>query len=312
MVARYGGVLKQKHCTFRIAAVKPLVKDRRYSFVKRRLMLDNRKSQLMYDTPLPMIDQERRHFCWQDRRPQKSLAKPLTRPECSGSEQHSAAALLGISLALLLLAGCKTAPPNSLAAHNSARWEKEIAAFEARDRTNRPPKGCIVFVGSSSIRLWTNLAADCPSVPVVNRGFGGSQLADSGNCAERIILPYEPRQVVIYAGGNDINAGKPPELVYGDFVALVTKVHSQLPHARIAYIASAPNPSRWSQVEKVRRLNALVEAHCHRHRIKFINVFPLMLGPDGQPKPDIFVADRLHMNAKGYGIWKEAVAPCLR
>jgi len=226
--------------------------------------------------------------------------------------QPASVALLGIGLVLLLLVGCRTAPPNSLATHDSARWEKDIAAFEARDRTNPPPKGCIVFVGSSSIRLWTTLAADFPGFPVVNRGFGGSQLADSVNLAERIIIPYEPRQVVIYAGGNDINAGKPPELVYGDFVALVTKIHSRLPHARIAFIASAPNPRRWSQVEKVQRLNALAEAYCQRHGLEFINVFPLMLGPDGQPKPDIFVADRLHMNAKGYAIWKEAVAPCLR
>ncbi len=226
--------------------------------------------------------------------------------------QPASAALLGIGLVLLLLAGCKTAPPNSLATHDSARWEKDIAAFEARDKTNPPPKGGIVFVGSSSIRLWTTLAADFPGFPVVNRGFGGSQLADSVDLAERIIIPYEPRQVVIYAGGNDINAGKPPELVYGDFVALVNKIHSRLPHARIAFIASAPNPRRWSQVEKVQRLNDLAEAYCRRHGLEFINVFPLMLGPDGQPKPDIFLADRLHMNAKGYAIWKEAVAPCLK
>jgi lysophospholipase L1-like esterase len=226
--------------------------------------------------------------------------------------RHSSAALLSIPLALFLLSGCKAAPPNSLATHDSLKWEKDIAAFEASDKTNPPPRGCIVFVGSSSIRRWTNLAADFPAFPVINRGFGGSQLADSVNFAERIIIPYAPRQVVIYAGGNDINAKKPPELVYGDFVALVTKIHARLPHTRIAYIASAPNPSRWSQVEKVRRLNALVEAYCQRHRMIFINVFPLMLGPDGQPKPDIFVADRLHMNAKGYAIWKEAVAPRLK
>lgn len=228
------------------------------------------------------------------------------------SSQSATAGLLSIGLLLLLLTGCKSTPPNSLATHSSARWEKDIAAFEASDLTNPPPKGCIVFVGSSSIRLWTTLAADFPGFPVVNRGFGGSQLADSVNLAERIIIPYEPRQVVIYAGGNDINAGKPPELVYGDFVALVKKIHSRLPHARIAFIASAPNPRRWSQVEKVQRLNALAEAYCQRHGLEFINVFPLMLGPDGQPKPDIFVADRLHMNVKGYAIWKEAVAPCLK
>ena len=220
-------------------------------------------------------------------------------------------------LTLLLLcffsAGCQTAPPpNSLATHKSAQWEREIGAFESKDRTNPPPKDCIVFVGSSSVRLWKSLAADFPGFPVVNRGFGGSQLADSVNMAERIIIPYHPCQVVIYAGGNDINAGKSPDIVYGDFVALARKLRAAMPHVDIAYIASAPNPARWAQVEKVKRLNTLVAAYCRHHDIEFINVFPLMLGPDGLPKPDIYVSDRLHMNAKGYEIWKEAVGPYLK
>ena len=116
---------------------------------------------------------------------------------------HAAAVLLSA-----LLAGCRTVPPNSLATHNSAKWGNAIASYQAGDLTNSPPRGCIVFVGSSSIRLWTNMAADFPGFPVVNRGFGGSQLADSVNFADRIITPCAPRQVVIYAGGNDINMVK--------------------------------------------------------------------------------------------------------
>ena len=223
-------------------------------------------------------------------------------------------AATGLSLLLLTLlgAGCGSVPPNSLATHNSAKYEKEIAGLEARDRAHPPQRDCIVFVGSSSIRLWTNLATAFPGLPVVNHGFGGSHLADSVNFADRIIIPLAPRQVVIYAGGNDINAGKSPEVVYGDFVALVTKLRIALPQTRIAYISSAPNPQRWAQVEKVKRLNSLVQAYCHFHGLTFINVFPLMLGPDGHPKPDIYVADGLHMNPKGYAIWREAVAPCLK
>jgi lysophospholipase L1-like esterase len=220
--------------------------------------------------------------------------------------------VLTLILLGLLCAGCQTAPPNSLATHRSAQWERDIAAFEASAQTNPPPKNCIVFVGSSSIKRWTNLVADFPGFPVVNRGFGGSQLADSVNFAERIIVPCQPRQVVIYAGGNDINAGKAPEVVYGDFVALVAKLRARLPHASIAFISSAPNPARWAQVEKVKRLNALAADYCRRHHVAFIDVFPLMLGPDGLPTPDIYIADRLHMNAKGYAIWKEAIGPYLR
>jgi len=216
------------------------------------------------------------------------------------------------ALLLAFVAGCQTTPPNSLATHDSAKWEQEIAALESRHRTNPPPAGCIVFVGSSSIRLWTSLAADFPGLPVVNCGFGGSQLADSVHFADRIVVPYAPREVVIYAGGNDLNAGKSPEPVYGDFVALVKQLRARLPGVRIAYIASAPNPARWKQVENVKRLNGLIAAYCRQHGLTFIDVFPLMLGPDGQPKPNIFVADRLHMNAQGYAIWREAVAPYLK
>jgi lysophospholipase L1-like esterase len=228
---------------------------------------------------------------------------------------QGAVACLALLLALgLASAGCHTAPPppNSLATHNSTKWESAIATFEASDRTNPPPKNAIVFIGSSSIVRWKSLAQDFPGLPVVNRGFGGSQLADSVNSAERIVIPYAPRQVVVYAGGNDLNAKKPAEIVYGDFVALMEKLRKHLPHARLAYIASAPNHARWAQVEEVKRLNSLAAAYCRRHGITFINVFPLMLGPDGHPKPDIFVEDGLHMNTKGYAIWREAVGKYLK
>ena len=214
--------------------------------------------------------------------------------------------------AILLTTGCQTVPPNSLATHRSAQWENEIAAFETKDKTNPPPANPIVFVGSSSIRKWTSLTADFPGLPVMNRGFGGSQLADSVNFADRIVIKYQPREVVVYAGGNDINAGKSPEIVYGDFVALMQKLHGGLPQAKLAFISVAPNPARWSQLEKVKRINSLAEKYCHHHGIAFINVFPLMLGADGQPLPDIYVADGLHMNAKGYAIWRQAVGPYLK
>ena len=203
-------------------------------------------------------------------------------------------------------------PPNTVAQQNSDKWEPEIAAFEASDRTNPPPKDCILFVGSSSIRMWTTLKQDFPALPVVNRGFGGSELADSVKLAERIILPYHPRQVIIYAGANDLAGGKQPQLVFGDFVALATKIRENLPNARISLIASAPNPKRWGIVEKVKRFNSLAQEYCQAHGLTFIDVFPLMLGPNGLPKPDIFREDGLHMNANGYAIWKETVGPYLK
>jgi lysophospholipase L1-like esterase len=212
-----------------------------------------------------------------------------------------------LSCSLIVLCGCETIPPNSLATHNSSRWEKDIAAFEAQDLTNRPPAGCIVFTGSSSVRLWKSLESDFPGMQTANRGFGGSQLADLVHYAPRIITAYEPRQVVIYSGGNDINAGKSPETVFADFVAVVGTIRKAVPSAKITFISSGPNPARWKQVASVRALNGLVSAYCERHGVDFINVAPLMLGADGLPDPNIYAADRLHMNANGYAIWRSAV-----
>jgi lysophospholipase L1-like esterase len=175
------------------------------------------------------------------------------------------------------------------------RWDADIAAFEAKDRTNPPPKGAILFIGSSSIRLWKTLALDFPEHKVINRGFGGSETGDSVHFADRIVLPYRPRLVVMYAGGNDINAGKTPEQVAGNFKAFVEKVQAKLPHTRIAYISIAPNPARWAQVERVKRANELIRHFTKTNsNLTFIDVFPHMLGEDGQPRPEIFVEDRLH------------------
>ena len=196
--------------------------------------------------------------------------------------------------------------------HDSAKWENEIAAFEKADAQTPPAKGGIVFVGSSSIRLWKTLAEDFPHHRVLNRGFGGSEVADSVHFADRIVLPYAPRMVVLYAGGNDLNNARPPEEVFADFKAFAEKVCAALPAAELAYISSAGNPARWAQVEKVKALNGMIAAYLKEQpNMKFIDVFPRMLGDDGLPKPDIFIADKLHMNPEGYKIWTEIIRPLL-
>ncbi len=197
-------------------------------------------------------------------------------------------------------------------AHDFAKWENEIAAFEKADAQNPPAKGGIVFVGSSSIRMWKTLGQDFPQHRVLNRGFGGSEIADSVHFADRLVLPYAPRMVVLYAGGNDLNYGRPPAEVFADFKAFADKVRAALPAAEIAYISSAGNPARWAQVEKVKALNGMIAGFIKEQpNMKFIDVFTRMLGDDGLPKPDIFIADKLHMNAEGYKIWTEVIRPLL-
>lgn len=227
------------------------------------------------------------------------------------SLQKQFSAFLFVGLIASLVCGCRSLPPNTLATHDSSRWAKDIAAYKAIDTTNPPPQNCILFTGSSSVRLWKTLAQDYPNLPVVNRGFGGSQVADLVHWADEIIFPYKPRQIIIYSGTNDINGGKDPDLVYGDLVALVAQIRRGLPKTRIGVIAIAPNPRRWDQFEKQTRFNELVKAYCARHNMDFIDVASAMLGPDGKPLPDIFVADQLHMNPKGYALWKGVVEPYL-
>ena len=201
----------------------------------------------------------------------------------------------------------------ALAQNKTNSFEKDILAFEASDKTNPPPKQAVLFIGSSSIRMWKSLAQDFPDYRVVNRGFGGSQIADSIYFADRIVIPYEPRVIVFYAGGNDINAGKSPETVANDFKTFVEKVREKLPTTKLVYISIAPNPARWAQIDRVREANRLVREYTTKEAgLSFIDVHPHMLGEDGQPKPDIYLADKLHMNEKGYAIWKRVVSEHLK
>lgn len=193
-----------------------------------------------------------------------------------------------------------------------ARWEKAIAAFERQDRDRPPPKNTIVFVGSSSIRLW-DLAKSFPGVEAINRGFGGSQLADSAHFAPRIVVKYEPRLVVLYAGDNDIAAGKAPEQVFADFKDFVQVVHRELPKTRVVYLSIKPSIKRWQLVEKMRRANALIEDYCKQaDRLRYVDVGKPLLGEDGKPRPELFRQDGLHLNGKGYAVWAEAVKPYLK
>jgi lysophospholipase L1-like esterase len=201
----------------------------------------------------------------------------------------------------------------SLQAQNFARWEKEIAAFEQADRTNRPGKKSIVFTGSSSIRLWEDVHQDFPGKKILNRGFGGSETDAVAYFANRIVVPYKPRQVVIYVGENDLAAGKSPEKVLADFKDLFFKIRNQVPRATITFISIKPSPSRKHILEQVRETNSLIQGFLDsQKRTGYVDVFTRMLQANGKPKPELFRADSLHMTRAGYDIWEAALKPYLK
>lgn len=203
-----------------------------------------------------------------------------------------------------------TAPAAAVAAKpdpDPARFTADIAAFEAWDRKNSPPKHAILFVGSSSIRLWQT-AEGFPELAVINRGFGGSHASDVVHFIPQIVLKYEPRTIVFYAGDNDIADGKTPEQVAGDFEKFVEQVRKKLPETEFIYLPVKPSLARWKLWPKAQKVNALVkQSIADRGFVTYLDIATPMLGSDGKPRPEIFLNDGLHMNEVGYRIWNEVL-----
>jgi len=189
-------------------------------------------------------------------------------------------------------------------------FEDEIARFEAADSVSPPSRNAVLFVGSSSIRVWPNLKADFPNTEVLQRGFGGSNLSQVIHYAPRIVLPYCPRLIVLYAGDNDIAEGRTPEQVLIDFKAFVSLVRRPMPKTRIVFIAIKPSTSRVALLDKMRSANALVRQYVDSDpSLTYVDVFAPMLGPTGLPRDELFQSDLLHMNARGYALWRDLLQP---
>ena len=193
-----------------------------------------------------------------------------------------------------------------------ARWEATIAKFEEQDKKNSPAKGGVLFVGSSSIRLW-NLAESFPNLGATNRGFGGSEIADSTHFAKRIILKHEPRQVFLYAGDNDIAHGKSAETVTEDFQKFAHVVRKSLPETQVVFIAIKPSIKRWALADENAKANTAIQEICRKDdRLGYADIWTPMLGEDGKPRPELFAKDGLHLNGKGYELWTSIVKPLIK
>ncbi|MDP9204628.1 MAG: SGNH/GDSL hydrolase family protein [Gemmatimonadota bacterium] len=220
---------------------------------------------------------------------------------------------LSRSLVAILLFACAPQTVRQTAVSAPSQWEPDIARFEATDRTNPPRAGSIVFVGSSSIRMWETLETDFPGLPVLNRGFGGSQLSDAVMFANRIVVPYKPRVVILYAGDNDLAEGKTPARVLGDFKNFVAIIERELPTTRLAFVAIKPSIARANIIDKIRQTNQLIRDYVGTdNRLAYVDVFTPMLDSSGQPRRELFRDDGLHMNDKGYAIWRALIMPVIR
>lgn len=224
--------------------------------------------------------------------------------------------LLSIGLLLLLLLPGRRglAQPTSLPP-DPAQWAAEVRAFARQDSLTPPPAAPVLFYGSSSIRKWTTLAADFPGQPVLNRGFGGSRFPEANYFFEPLVVRYRPRLVVLYEGDNDLAAGATPQQVYESFRAFERLMRgSKTTHRTpVVFIAIKPSLARWALYPQMQAANNLIRQYivAHPQHLRFADVGPVMLGPDGRPRPELFEADGLHMTGAGYEIWTRVVGQYL-
>ena len=190
----------------------------------------------------------------------------------------------------------------------------EIADFKKQDQLSPPPANAILFVGSSSFRKWTDVSSYFPGYTIINRGFGGSTLPDVIRYSGDIIIPYRPKQVVIYCGDNDLafSDAITADSVFERFRQLFELIRTKLPGEDIVYVSIKPSPSRIRLKEKMEQANLLIQTWLSINpHTAFVDVYHKMLNPDGSIMTDIFLEDSLHMNVKGYSIWQKAIAPYL-
>ncbi|MEZ4956622.1 MAG: SGNH/GDSL hydrolase family protein [Saprospiraceae bacterium] len=227
---------------------------------------------------------------------------------------------LSISLLLLLAMafGCKG--DQSKTNHGSIlprgqiehldRFEQEIQAFEKADEAEMPAVGSILFVGSSSIRMWSTLKEDFAPMPVINRGFGGSTIPEVNYYADRIVYKYKPSLIVFYAGENDIIEEHPPAIVFQDFKKFIGETEKNLVGVPVVYISAKPSPARWEHWRKYETLNEMIERFAKgRPTVHYVDISKTLLGENGQPDPALFIEDRLHMNSSGYAKWTAVLRP---
>jgi lysophospholipase L1-like esterase len=195
-----------------------------------------------------------------------------------------------------------------------ADFYNDIQAFKKKDAERFPAKHSILFVGSSSFTKWTDVQDYFPGYPIINRGFGGSTLPDVIRYADDIIFPYQPKQIVIYCGENDLAASDTvtAAMVTARFKTLFGMIRKKLGDVPVLFVSLKPSPSRSRLFAKMIETNAQIKAFLQKSKkTAFADVYSRMLDKDGGPVKDIFLGDNLHMNAKGYAIWQKVIQPYL-
>ncbi|MCA9031783.1 MAG: hypothetical protein KDA66_13300 [Planctomycetaceae bacterium] len=194
----------------------------------------------------------------------------------------------------------------------SKKWEGEMQKFDKQDQEHPKPRGGVVFVGSSSIRMW-DVKKSFPDLAAINHGFGGSEIIDSVYYFDRLVTPYKPRLIVFYAGDNDIAHNTTPAQVHENFQKFVALMHEKLPETKLVFVPIKPSLKRWELIETIREANALIHETCDADdKLTYLEIEKPMLGDDGTPRPELFAKDGLHLSPEGYALWNSLLRPHLK
>lgn len=216
-------------------------------------------------------------------------------------------------LCLLLAVHALACFGQTAAKPNMEQWTTEVRAFARQDSSTQPPRAPILFYGSSSVRMWQTLATDFSGRPVLNRGFGGSRFPDAIQLFDKLVVAYQPKQVVLYEGDNDIGAGATPQEVFQSFQVFADLMRRKLPRTQLVFLAIKPSLARWALYPKMQEANKLIKQYIAKNpkQLRFVDVATPLLGPDGKPRTELYREDGLHMTRAGYEIWTRVLTPFL-
>jgi lysophospholipase L1-like esterase len=219
-------------------------------------------------------------------------------------------ALSTFTMAAILMSASNAAQAQN--ARLQERFEKQVQLYEAQDKASPPPRGAILFAGDSQFFRWKTIHEDLAGYTLINRGIDSFQLPDLIHYVDRLVLAYQPRLIVLHVGGNDVHNGRTPAQLLADFQLFVQKVRTRLPDVRIVYSSITPGPGRWDEApQRVVANRAIQDYIATQKTLDFIDLWSAMLQPDGQPREDLWVADRVHPNHAGYLIRARLTKPLL-
>jgi lysophospholipase L1-like esterase len=201
---------------------------------------------------------------------------------------------------------------NSHGQSQSHRFEAKVLAYEAFDKTNPPPRNAILLAGDSQFYRWKTVHEDLPGYTIINRGIDAFQMSDLLHYVDRLVLPYQPRMIVLHIGGNDVHAGRNATNILADFQSFVGKVREKMPQVPIAFTSITPGPGRWAEAPRRKEANQVIKNYiATQPGLLFIDLWDAMLTPDGQPRQDLWVADGIHPNHEGYLLRVKIMRPLI-